>query len=275
MCQSCLPLDHSAHNKPSPFSLLTLYLYSNVKLVFLSISHSSSSPVCPAILQMTLLLLLLLPNKLSFLPLRFALFPTSPHLPPPPSASHCTCFPPALSAPSPNVTFFLPPPPPLFPPAPILPLVSLMNGFTAGKVLIFIPLSDFCWLLLISNTQRKASESINKEMNTLHPVTQRLSQSFTRDAGPPRGPGPAFVLIEFSSALESQHVCEKKTKRQNKKASPLHRVSGSVAGVSSQNKQDRRETAWRKVNSTGETCSAPSHPSSFTRVHRLRNVHRE
>ena len=89
------------------------------KLVFLSISLSSSSPVCPAILQMTLLLLLLLlllPNKLSFLSLRFALFPTSPHLPPPPSASHCTCFPPALSAPSPNVTFFRSPPPLSSPP---------------------------------------------------------------------------------------------------------------------------------------------------------------
>lgn len=150
-----------------------------------------------------------------------------------------------------------------------------MNGFTAGKVLIFIPLSDFCWLLLISNTQRKASESINKEMNTLHPAMQRLSQSFTRDAGPPRGPGPAFVLIEFSSALESQHVCEKKNKKGRiKNASPLHRVSGSVS-VSSQNKQDPGETTWRKVNSTGETCSVPSHLSSFTRVHRLRSVHGE
>lgn len=58
-----------------------------------------------------------------------------------------------------------------------------MNGFTAGKVLIFIPLSDFCWLLLISNTQRKASESINKEMNTLHRATPQILQSLTRDMG--------------------------------------------------------------------------------------------
>lgn len=73
-------------------------------------------------------------------------------------------------------------PPPNFS-LPILPLVSLMNGFTAGKVLIFIPLSDFCWLLLISNTQRKASKSINKEMNTLHRATSPIVQSLTPSYG--------------------------------------------------------------------------------------------
>lgn len=145
-------------------SLFPLYLYSNVKLALLSIAtplyrvaHSSSSSVCPAILQMTLL-----PNKLSFLPL-----PSVPSVTFPPSlpSPHTAPASLPLSVPSPNVTT-LPPPPSTS----ILPLVSLMNGFTAGKVLIFIPLSDFCWLLLISNTQRKASESINKEMNTLHPA---------------------------------------------------------------------------------------------------------
>lgn len=64
-----------------------------------------------------------------------------------------------------------------------------MNGFTAGKVLIFIPLSDFCWLLLISNTQRKASKSINKEMNTLHRATPLILQSLTQDMGLLRRPG--------------------------------------------------------------------------------------
>lgn len=107
---------------------------------------------------------------------------------PSPCALQCTC---SLPAPALNVTsspcvLLL-----LSLYTPILPLVSLMNGFTAGKVLIFIPLSDFCWLLLISNTQRKASESINKEMNTLHPAIQRASQSLTR--GPLWRPGLHLV----------------------------------------------------------------------------------
>lgn len=96
--------------------------------------------------------------------------------------------------------------PPLRSSTPILPLVSLMNGFTAGKVLIFIPLSDFCWLLLISNTQRKASESINKEMNTLHPATQPFSQLFTPDEGLRAGARSAFVPTEFSTPQELKHV---------------------------------------------------------------------
>lgn len=79
-----------------------------------------------------------------------------------------------------------------------------MNGFTAGKVLIFIPLSDFCWLLLISNTQRKASESINKEMNTLHRATAQILQSLTRDMGLRRRPG-------LHLARYSMRVCIHKT----------------------------------------------------------------
>lgn len=101
----------------------------------------------------------------------------------PPSASHCTCFPPSLR--SLSKRHFSP----AFLPCFILPLVSLMNGFTAGKVLIFIPLSDFCWLLLISNTLRKASESINKEMNTLHSAILQPSQSFTQVVGAHCRPG--------------------------------------------------------------------------------------
>lgn len=91
--------------------------------------------------------------------------------------SCCTCFPPFLYSLS-KRHFSL-----AFLPCFILPLVSLMNGFTEGKVLIFISLSDFCWLLLISNTLRKASESINKEMNTLHSAILQLSQSFTSVVG--------------------------------------------------------------------------------------------
>lgn len=95
LCQSFSFLSRGTCQHSDP--LFPLYLYSNVKLVLLSVSpplfrvtHGSSSSVCPAILQMTLL-----PNKLSFLPLASV---PSVTFPPslPPRASHCTCFPPAL-----------------------------------------------------------------------------------------------------------------------------------------------------------------------------------
>lgn len=93
-------------------SLFPLYLYSNVKLALLSIAtplyrvaHSSSSSVCPAILQMTLL-----PNKLSFLPLPSVPSVTFPPSLPSPHTAPASLL---LSVPSPNVTTLPPPPSPL------------------------------------------------------------------------------------------------------------------------------------------------------------------
>jgi len=121
-----------------------------------------------------------------------------------------------------------------------------MNGFTAGKVLIFIPLSDFCWLLLISNTQRKASESINKEMNTLHPAMQQqqLSQSFTRDAGPLWSPVAAFILIEFNSTLKSQHVSVFFTAKDKSQLVPVNHIKcfwSIFSLLPPSDKQDQRD----------------------------------
>lgn len=155
-----------------------VYLYSNVRFALLSVTAPLFRVIHSLLFSSALISSKWLSSSsqtkwasIPFAPAPYVPFP----LPHPAPASF------ALSTPSLNVRFPLPSPRLLYS-SPILPLVSLMNGFTAGKVLIFIPLSDFCWLLLISNTQRKASESINKEMNTLHPAMQQLSHSFTQDA---------------------------------------------------------------------------------------------
>lgn len=100
------------------------------------VTFGSAPFVCPATLQTTLLLLLLLPGcKLTFLPLSPLPSLSLPFflLPPPTSLRRCTCSsPPRRSLPHLlSRRHLLPPDSPLL-------LVSLMNGFTAGKVLIFI-----------------------------------------------------------------------------------------------------------------------------------------
>lgn len=145
-----------------------------------------------------------LPPKTNLPSFSFASAPNVTFPSPPPQAVNPPTTPPPHSAPaslparcSLSKRHF---PPPFQSSTPILPLVSLMNGFTAGKVLIFIPLSDFCWLLLISNTQRKATESINKEMNTLHPA---MHTAVHPGCGPSEKASSAFILIEFSVTFKS------------------------------------------------------------------------
>lgn len=273
MISEAVPPSFSPKDTISVVCLLPLYLYSNVKLVPPSINTRlfrvtrSSSSVCPAILQMTLLFL----PKQTYLPSPSPLLPTSLFPPPPPQAvnpplplllHHFHPLPHSAPASLPALCSLSKRhfPPPFQSSTPILPLVSLMNGFTAGKVLIFIPLSDFCWLLLISNTQRKATESINKEMNTLHPA---IHTAVHPGCGPSEKASSAFIPIELSVTLESSVLLFFFFFLERIKV-----VSMSVASYQTlrQRGPEGHRVAQSKYSSE-ETCSVPSHLSSFTLVH--------